>query len=197
MQARLVVSVALGIVSCCAAGIASAADIGVVGRALVIEDRFLVGRSKLTFVTRDAAVDKGTGTDAASIGAELQVSYDATAGTFLMPQSTHWLVNKSTLAVYANPQGPDSVSYSRVKPGRIVKVKTRSLGDTPMDISTAPTGPVLVVHRITNGLETVRHCTHFNSCEHKVSPGSFRLVCRRGSTPAACPAGSPSGAFVN
>ena len=181
--------VCMALSSCLAmqAGIASAADVGIVGRVLVIHDRFVVGDVDVKFVTQDPAVGKGSGTDTASIDGELQVSYDATAGTFLMPQGVNWLANNTRLAAYVNSNQADSVSYSVVKPGRVVKVKARSLGETPIDISSPPTGPVLVVHRITNGAETVRHCTSFNACEHKADVGSFKLVCRRQSTPAACP----------
>lgn len=181
MSLALVISVGAHV------GIASAVDLGVVGRALVIHDRFSVGSVKVTFVTKDALVSKGSGTDAASIDAELQVSYDSAAGAFLMPQGANWVANNTKVAVYLDQNQTGSVRYSRVKPGAAIKVKTRSAGETPIDISTPPTGSVLVVYRITNGAETVRHCTSFPACEHRADTGSFKLVCRHNSVPVACP----------
>ena len=187
MRSSRVISLALVICLGAHVGIATAVDVGIVGRVLVIQDRFVVGDVDVKFVTQDPAVTKGSGTDPAAIDGELQVSYDTTAGTFLMPQGVNWLANNTKLAAYTNGNQADSVSFSIVKPGRVAKVKARTLGETPIDISMPPTGSVLVVYRITNGAETFRHCTSFNACEHKADTGVFKLVCRRQSTPTACP----------
>ena len=186
MRSFVAACMALGISLGTQVEIASAVDLGVVGRALVISDRFSVGAAKVTFVTKDPLISKGSGTDATDLDAELQVSYDATAGIFLMPQGVNWVANSDRVAAY-NGDPAASVRLSRVKPGKLIKVKARSLGDTPIDISTPPTGAVLVVYRITNGAETVRHCASFPSCEHHADTGSFKLVCRHNSVPAVCP----------
>ena len=187
MRSFVAACMALGISLGTQVEIASAVDLGVVGRALVISDRFLLGSVKVTFATKDALVSKGSGTDPNAIDAELQVSYDTTAGTFLMPQGANWVANNTKVAVYLDRNQTGSVRLSRVRPGSAIKVKARTAGETPIDISTPPTGAVLVVYRITNGAETVRHCTSFPTCEHHADTGSFKLVCRHNSVPAVCP----------
>ena len=184
-----------------AAGPAMAADIGVVGLKLIILDKLAAAsKAKMVFVTKDAAVTKGSGTDAADIDAQLDISGTTGSGSFVMPQGANWLVNKSTVAKYVNKPAPTggAVKVSVVKPGKLVKVVGKSLGDNPVDISAPPAGSVLVVHTINNGAESNRHCTNFNGCVHKIiaGGGNFKLICKGNSTAATCPA-SPSGAFVD
>jgi hypothetical protein len=112
---------------------------------------------------------------------------------FLAPQGSNWLINKSTVAKYVNKSAPtgSATKVAVIKPAKLVKLVAKSLGDTPIDISSAPSGDVLAVYTVTNGAETTRHCTSVSGCAHHVianGPG-YKLVCKNGA-PAACPAGS-------
>ena len=76
----------------------------------------------------------------------------------------------------------------------------KSLGDTPIDISTAPSGPVKTTYTVHNGAANIKMCGQFTGagCSHKSIAGGtgFKLVCKGNGLGAACPA-SPSGAFVD
>jgi hypothetical protein len=115
-----------------------------------------------------------------------------------MPQGTNWLVNSSSVAKYANKTAPSGggVKVSVIKPGSLVKVVGKSLGDTPLDISSAPTGAVYVADTIVNDGEETRLCTQFTGCVHKViAKGTGnKLICKGSSEgdPGCTAAGSPS-----
>jgi hypothetical protein len=184
------VIVALGMI---AAGVAHAADIPVASKKLIIVDKtVLATKAKAVFVAKDPAITKGSGTDPAQIGGELDVSYDSASGVFLAPQGSNWLINKSTVAKYVNKPAPigGATKVAVIKPGKVLKLVAKSLGDTPIDISSPPSGGgnVLAVYTVTNGAETNRHCTNFPVCTHKLIAGGtgYKLVCKNGD-PAACP----------
>jgi polyhydroxybutyrate depolymerase len=87
------------------------------------------------------------------------------------------------------------VKVSVIKPASLVKVVAKSLGDTPLDISSAPTGNVYVVDTIVNDGETTRLCTQFAGCVHKVIAGGtgYKLICKgNGTGDFACTAAFPS-----
>jgi hypothetical protein len=173
------------------AGAARAADIPITGLKLVIVDKLNVaGKAKAVFVAKHPGVTKGSGTDETQISAEIDVSYDSASGVFLAPQGSQWLANKSTVAKYVNKAAPTggATKVALIKPGKLLKLVAKSLGDTPIDISTAPSGGVLVVYEVTNGAETNRHCTSFPICSHKQIAGNtgYKLVCKIGDL-AACP----------
>jgi hypothetical protein len=189
MRSSLAGAVAFGMVV--GAGIAHAADVSVVGKKLVIVDKVtLASKAKAVFVCKDPGVTKGTGTDPAQISAELDVSYDSASGSFLAPQGSNWIINKSTVAKYVNKPAPTggATKVAAIKPGKLLKLVAKSLGDTPIDISAAPSGDVLAVFTVTNGAETDRHCTAFQNCTHRaIAAGTgWKLVCKVAG-PAACP----------
>ena len=162
---------------------ARAVDQPVVGLKLILLDKIATdGKAKAVFVTKDPAVAKGSGTDATQIRGNLTVAFDAEKGTFGMPQGASWIVNKSTVAKYVNDPAPagGSVRVGVVKPGTLVKVVAKSLGDSPIDISVAPSAAVYVVHDVINGAELRRHCTAFNGCVHKsIAAGTgWKVVCK-------------------
>jgi hypothetical protein len=185
------------------ATIAGAVDVPVTGLKLIIVDKTASAASaKAVFVAKDAGVTKGAGTDTADIVAELGVSYDTTSGVFSMPQGANWLVNKPTVAKFVNtaaPGGGSNVKVSVVKPGKLVKVVAKGLGDVPIDISTPPTGSVYVSHLLFNGDDINRHCTSFGTCSHKLIAGGtgYKLVCKGGSTGDPDCLGSGPGACCN
>ena len=161
----------------------SGGDVPILGLKLIVVDKsVLAGKAKAVFVAKDAAISKGSGTNPAQIEAVLHVAYDATSGAFLMPQGGRWLVNSSSVAKYVNKAAPNggAVKVSVIKPGSLVKVVGKSLGDTPLDIASPPVGPVYVSDvMINSGVET-RLCTQFAGCAHKPIAGGtgYKLVCK-------------------
>jgi hypothetical protein len=172
-------------------GAARAADISIAGRKLVIVDKLnATGRAKVVFVATHPGVTKGSGTNQAQISVQLDLSYDSASGAFLGPQGSGWLTNKDTIAKYVNREAPTggATRIALVRPGKLLKLVAPSLGDTPIDVSSAPSGSVLAVYSVTNGAEVNRHCTSFPVCAHKsIAAGTgYKLVCKVGDV-AACP----------
>src|SRR5262249_9086419 len=124
---------------------------------------------------------KGAGTDPAQIEATLNVAYDDASGSFVMAQGSNWLVNSATVGKYVNKTAPagGAVKVSVIK-SSLVKVVGKSLGDVPLNISSAPTGNVYVVDAIVNGGEETRLCTQFAGCVHKLIAGGtgYKLICK-------------------
>ena len=138
---------------------AHAADVGVAAVKLIVVDKGAT--SKAVFVAKDAALDKGAGTDASTIAVTLDVQYDngtnpATSGQFVCAEgSINWLVNKPTVAKYVNKTAPvgGAAKVAVVKPGNLVKLVGKSLGDTPINVLSqggAPSGTARTQYRITD-----------------------------------------------
>jgi hypothetical protein len=176
---------------------AQATDVPITGLKLIVVDKTATANiAKAVFVAKDPAITKGPGVDPSQIAATLDVAYDTVSGAFDMPQGTKWLVNSASVGKYVNKAAPTggAAKVSVLKPGSLVKVVGKSLGDTPLDISVAPTGVVYVADTIINGAETTRLCTQFNACVHKVIGGGtgYKLICKGNSTgDAACTAAVP------
>jgi hypothetical protein len=179
-----------------ASATAARADIaGVVPKKLILLDRIAAtGKAKAVFIAKDAGAHKGTGTDAATIDAQIDVSWGTTRGSFVMPAGAHdgtrgWVTNTDTLAKYVNGDAGitpgDAVKVSLVKPGSLVKVVAKGLGDGPaLDLFQEPTGDVSVCYTVTNGTEVHRHGARWpaGSCTYKeIADGTGRkLVCSGG-----------------
>jgi hypothetical protein len=183
-----------------AASSAMAVDVPVTPLKLIIVDKIVAsGSAKAVFVVKDAAVTKGTATG--TISSQLDISYDAQSGSFVNPAGANWLVNKDTVAKYVNKNAPSggSTKVSVIKPGKLIKNVGKSLGDDPINISTAPVGNVHAVYTVNNS-GVFKHCGQFTgaTCAHKSIAGGtgFKLVCKGNGAPDTCPA-SPSGAFVD
>ena len=181
---------------------AMAVDIPITGLKLIIVDKIASsGIAKAVYVAKDANVSKGTATNVAAISSQVDISFDAEDGSFVNPSGGFWLVNKDTVAKYVNKNAPSggATKVSVIKPGKLVKNVGKSLGDDPIDISAAPTGPVSVVYTVNNG-GVFRMCTQFNgpTCSHKsIAAGTgWKLTCKGNASPSACPS-SPSGAFID
>ena len=187
-------SAVLAALSLAATNSALAVDVPIVGTKLVVVDRAAAGgRAKAMFVAKDPSVTKGAGTDAGQIEATLDIAYDTVSGRFVMPQGTNWVVNRSGIAKYVNKTAPHggAVKVGLVKPGSLLKVVGNSVGDAPLDITSAPTGPVYVAETVVNGAETARLCTQFTGCKYKTFKGDagHKLTCKGNSTgDAACTA---------
>lgn len=160
-----------------------------------------IDSAKVVFVAKDAGITKGVGLDPAQINATFDVSYGngAAAGTFTVPAgvsfgTTGWVANKPSVAKFLNraaPAGPTGAKIAIVKPGTLLKLVGKSLGDVELDVpGQGDPGPlgVSTVFTVTNGAQTNRHCSHFSACTYtELGAGTgAKLVCRPG-TPAACP----------
>ena len=178
---------------------AGAADIGVVPTKLIVLDKLSAAdKSKGVFVAKDAAVDKGPGTDPATISAQLQMSYDngvdpAVDGAFQAPQGTDWLVNKTTVAKYVNKDAPTGggTKVSVIKPGNLVKLVGKNLGDSPLDIlsqSGAASGTASTAYCLLNDTTSNCFCSEFPGCVWKSIAGGSgaKLICKGGTADAAC-----------
>ena len=160
-----------------------------------------VNTAKVVYVARDQGITKGVGLDPEQIAVQFDLQYGngATAGSFNIPAgasdgTSGWLATKPTVAKFVNrtaPSGPTDARVVVVKPGTLIKVVGRSLGDTPLDLLGAGdpgAQGVNTVVRVTNGSETHRHCSQFTACSYKPfgSGTGAKLVCRPGA-PATCP----------
>jgi hypothetical protein len=180
-----------------------ATDVPVVGTKLIVVDKLASAfKAKAVFVSKDPAITKGAGTDPFQISAQLDVAYDSASGAFDMPPfddapTEPWDLNAATVAKYVWAIAPTerSVKLGLIKPGMVLKVVAKGLGDHPIDLSTPPSGPVYASMRVANGGEWFRHCTQFADCVHQsIAAGTgYKLVCRGNAVgDAGCVAARPS-----
>jgi hypothetical protein len=213
MQKTLIASFAALIAGGLMASSAMAADILCDGKKLIIVDKLTTAsKAKAVYVSKDQAcgISKGTSTstDTAVISAELDVKYGSTSGNWDAPQGASdgqkgWLVNKATVAKFVNKGAPGtgSTKVAVIKPGKLLKIVGKDLGDSPIDIFgagdlTAGSPDVTTVYTVTNDGQTNRHCGGLD-CSYKLIAGDTgaKLVCKS-VVAAGCPA-SPSGAFID
>jgi hypothetical protein len=216
MQKFLMASTAALVVAGFVAGSAMAADITCDGKKLIIVDKLTkASKAKVVFVSKDqtCGITKGTSTttDTAVIDASFDFGYGdgSTSGNFIIPAGslpqggdTGWKVNKATVAKFVNKAFPavTGAKVAVIKPGKLLKIVGKTLGDTPIDIfgAGAPAGSpsVVWVYTVTNDGQTNRHCGGLD-CSYKLiaADSGAKLVCK---TPvaASCPA-SPSGGFLD
>jgi len=153
------------------------------------------------FVSKDAGISKGAGTDVATIGVTLHLTYDngtdaASAGQFVAAAgSPGWLVNKTTVAKYVNKAAPmgGGTKVAVVKPGTLAKLVGRNTGDTPLDIlnqAGAATGVAGTAYCVDNDGEGRCFCSTFPTCSWKSIAGGTgaKLVCRTGTGDGTCAA---------
>jgi hypothetical protein len=175
------------------------ADIaGVVPAKLVVIDKIAAsGKAKAIFVARDAGVHKGAGLDTADIATQLEVTWGTTRGTFAMPAGAHdgtsgWVSNNAAVAKYVNAGAGttpgDAVKVSIVKPGQLLKVVAKGLGDdSALDLFEVPSGDIAACYTITNGTEVHRFGARWPaaSCAYREIAGGAgrKLVCSGGGVP--------------
>jgi hypothetical protein len=185
----------------CAAG-AAAMDVGVAADRLVVVDKLAVNaKAKTVFVSHDGAIDKGTGTATDQIAVRLDLRAGATTGAFVVPAGAYdgtlgWQANDEAAAKYANrlaPAGPTEVAAVAVKPGRLLRLVARGLGELAFDLleTGPPVGPVAVAFTIDNAGTAVRHCSQFPTCRFRslADGAGAKLVCRGGVADPDCNAG--------
>jgi hypothetical protein len=184
---------------------ARAANLGVTGRKLLVLDKLAIGTAKVVYVSKDrgAGITKGPGTDAGDIAAGFEVAYEdgSAAGAFVIPSgesdgTAGWLLNRATVAKYVNkaaPAGPTEARVAVVKPGRLLKLVGRGLGDAPLALLAAGSplpGGVRTAYCIRNGGVETCHCSHFTDCAFTPVAGGTgaKLVCRDGGGDPSCAA---------
>jgi uncharacterized delta-60 repeat protein len=184
---------------CCSATcqLEGCTDIAVTGVKLIVVDKTATGgAAKAVYVSRDAAVTKGAGTDASDIDTRFRITCTAGNHTseFLLPAgadtgSAGWLTNSATVAKYVNrgaPAGPTGAKVATIKPGFLLRIVGRSAGDVPLDLTAAGGCEfgARTSYLVTNGGTTYRHCTRFDAdaCRYeRISGGTgAKLVCIRG-----------------
>jgi hypothetical protein len=187
------------------AGPLHAADIGVIPKKLIVVDKLATASlAKVVYVAKDrtAGITKGTATDAELISVRFDVAYGngAAAGTFDVSSGTAngWVVNSENVAKYVNraaPAGPTEAKVAVIKPGRLLRLVGKGLGDVPVDVLGAgdPLGPVQTAFCVDNADEEHCHCSEFTGCAYRSIAGGTgaKLVCRTGTGDGACAAIRP------
>jgi hypothetical protein len=168
---------------------------------VIIDTLTAKGKAKLVFVAKDAAVRKGFGTDPSTIQAQLTVAFSngATAGTFSPPAGDPgWISNQGTVAKFLNhnaPAGSTVTKVSTLKPGSLVKLVAKGLGDAPLDLVGAddPAGPVWAAYCVTSAGAQICMCSSLTDCVYKPIAGGAgaKLLCHTGVGDAACQALAP------
>jgi hypothetical protein len=174
--------------------------LGVTSNKLVVVDKLASSsKAKFAYVSKDqaAGITKGTGTNVGTISATFSFAYDSAGGAFTLPAGESdgtqgWLVNSDTVAKFVNKDAPSGVTGAKVaaiKPGKLLRIVGKSLGDTPVDLFAGPpSGSILTEYAVTNGGDTFRHCSEFVSSDWKeIAGGTGRKLVAKNGTPAACP----------
>jgi hypothetical protein len=181
--------------------------IGVTSKKLIVLDKLgAAGRAKVVYVSKDqaAGITKGGGTDMDAISATFTFGYDSVGGAFALPPGASdgtrgWKVNSAAVAKFINKEAPAGASGAKVaviKPGKLLKIVGKSLGDTPIDLFVGgmPSGPVVTEYAVTNGGDTFRHCSEFDPADpnvavafKEIAGGTGRKLVAKNGTAAACP----------
>jgi hypothetical protein len=167
---------------------------------LIVVDKGLAG-AKAVFVAKDPAITKGAVIATTTIGVTLDFDYDngidpASAGQFVATLgSPNWLVNKTSVAKYVNKTAPTGggTKVSVIKPGNLVKLVGKNLGDTPIDIfnqGSLATGVANTAFCVDNGPDSNCFCSTFATCAWKsIAAGTgAKVVCKTGTGDATCAA---------
>jgi hypothetical protein len=171
------------------------------GTSLKVVSRPDRNQARLAYSSSDAAagLGKGAGTDPAAIGASIFIAHEHGTTTFTVPAgafdgTTGWTKNDGMRAEFRNrtaPGGPTGVRSLRVLVGHKMTLDTKSVGDgSPLALTAAPTADITFGSTITNGSETVTHCTRFApvDCSWQSRDGGtgWKLECRNGVADPSC-----------
>lgn len=181
---------------------AHATDVGVAAKKLAVVDGGTSGKDKVSFVATGTGVAKGGAADVGGISGGLAISRGAVRGGFsipaggLGPGGEGWRQNDASLARYQNPDAgtgvPTGARSVLVRPGKLVKLTAKTIGDEPIDVAAlaAESASIRAVTTIVNDGEVYRHCTAFAADDVKVTgpngAGKVKLVAKSG-VPSACP----------
>jgi len=189
-------------------GSASADDVGVTGRKLVLLAKPLSAKFKVVYLSKgDLGVHKGASGDPAQITGAFEWFYtdepSSLIGSFVMP-SSHWIENSDAVAKFRNPDAfsgiPTSTKVTVVKPGLLAKFVATAIGDTGAgDFSSAAppseSGGVTTVLSINNGNDSSTHrmCTKFavdsgtTVIFKEIAGGTGRKLIAKNGVPTSCP----------
>jgi hypothetical protein len=193
--------------------------VGVTARKLIVVDKLAAAsKAKAVYVSKATlgGIPQGAGTAPATISASFGMfatSPTSASGAFEVPLgasdgTSGWVVNKTAVAKYVNkpaPAGPTGAKVAVIKPGKLLKIVGKSLGDTPLDVaSLAEDNQIVYTYfRVVNDGQATSHCSVFppGTCTRKLIAGDTgaKLVCKPGFSDNGCLAllGSPSGAFLD
>jgi hypothetical protein len=186
-----------------------AADIPVTPTKLIVVDKLSsAGKAKVVFVAKDAGATKGAGADVDQISVQLDMVYDNgnAAGAFAVParSGNGWVANKDTVAKYVNkfaPAGPTEAKVAVIKPGKLLKLVGKGLGDTDFDVLGGgdPAGPVYTAYCVDNAGEENCHCSEFTGCIYRSIAGGTgaKLVCKTGQGDPQCTARGSTTCYVD
>jgi cysteine-rich repeat protein len=172
---------------------------------MVLDKVALAGTAKTVLVAKGSTITTGTGTDPGDISARLYLAYGnrRAAGSFLLNAGVYngtagWLMNTPTVAKFVNqsaPWGATQAKTAMVKPGSLIKLSAKGLGDVPLDVLAAghPGGSVYVAYCVANGDNEYCHCGAFSSCTHTLiaADRAAKLVCKGGVADPTCLATAP------
>jgi len=179
---------------------------GITPTKLILIDKIdKAGKAKAVFVAKDPAVTKGSGGDISAVSARLDVAWGSTTGAFILPAGENdgtrgWLVDNASVAKYASKSAGlgagDTVKVAVVKPGKLIKLVAKGLGDGPvLDLFDDPSGTVSTCFSLTTGIEQHRFGSTWPAadCVYKeISGGTGRkVVCKTNGAPDPTCAASP------
>jgi hypothetical protein len=160
-------------------------------------------RSRIVYVSKDrtAGITKGPATDPDDIRLGFFVRYgnDATLGIFIVPygaghDTVGWFENSDRMARYRNVFAPFNGAQTKlavVRPGKLLKLVTKGLGEGPLSVRGAGDpggGGVHTGYCVTNGGLDFCHCSTFADCRFRsIGDGTgAKLSCRHGRRDPDC-----------
>jgi hypothetical protein len=156
-------------------GAVRADEIEVDAKRLLVISKPSSGKVTFSYLAKDttAGITKGPGTDPDAIGVELRVTYflmngDSATGAFVIPPGAHdgedgWKLNNESVAKYVNPGapgGPTGAKTALIKPGTLLRLVGKSLGDSPLDLSLGDDLAFAITEfEVVNDGDSNTHCT--------------------------------------
>ena len=198
---RSIPVLAAALVVATASSAAHALDVPIAADRLLIVDRIAAsGNARVELLSHDPAIAKGPSTNVAEIDATVQVYTDDDPENYaLFRAPPPWAKNEATAAKYVDDLAPSGggVRLLVVKPGRVVKLYTRSAGDQhAIDLVASPPGAkgvtvLLTLHDASDD-STTRMCTHFAAADvvvKTIAEGTGRKLIAGNGQPVACKGG--------
>jgi hypothetical protein len=206
---RTLVVLAVALAAAASAG-AATIESGVAGRKLVLVDRYAFGNAKVVYVAKAApGIAKGDPGDPPGLDGTVEIFPLADPGNVATyGLSGGWLVNRPTVAKYANPSaavGGLGAAVLVVKPELLAKLVARNLGDGDylsgdqgpgdLDLQTLTASDTLRVRvTVVNATDgnTYVFCSDFTALGLKLDDMDrpFKVVAKTSSAPPSCAVGA-------